>query len=63
MSIADLYFTREEAAAYLNRCVETLDRMRKAGKGPPSTLINRSVLYRKTSLHKWLEAQERVATT
>jgi hypothetical protein len=60
MSISDLYYTREQAAAYLNRCVETLDRWRKAGTGPAPTLINRSVFYRKVSLHQWLEGQERV---
>jgi hypothetical protein len=57
-SLSDLYYSREETARYLKLSVFTLDRWRKARKGPPATLLNRFVFYRKASLHQWLESKE-----
>jgi excisionase family DNA binding protein len=52
------YHTRLEAAAVLGVAVETLDRWRKAGKGPPATVIGRTILYRKETFDRWLAGRE-----
>jgi len=53
------YLTREELASELRRNPRTLDRWEVLGMGPPRTLVGRQVLYRRSSLLKWLAAQER----
>jgi hypothetical protein len=50
--------TKEELAAELRRNPRTLDRWRVLGTGPPRTRVGRKVLYRRTSVQKWLAAQE-----
>jgi hypothetical protein len=52
------FLTKEELAAELRRNVRTLDRWAALGMGPPRTRIGRKVLYRRTSVQKWLAAQE-----
>jgi hypothetical protein len=52
------YLTREELASELRRNPRTLDRWEVLGMGPPRTLVGRQVLYRRSSLLKWLAAQE-----
>ena len=52
------FFSKEELAAELGRNPRTLDRWEMLGTGPPRTLIGREVRYRRTSVQKWLCAQE-----
>ena len=53
------FFTKKQLATELGREVRTLDRWDTLGMGPPRTRVGRKVLYRRTSILKWLEAQER----
>ena len=50
------FMTTEELAAELKR--RTLDRWDALGIGPPRTRVGRTVLYRRSSVQKWLSAQE-----
>jgi hypothetical protein len=52
------FLTKEELAVELRRNPRTLDRWNVLGMGPPRTLVGRQVLYRRSSLFKWLAAQE-----
>jgi hypothetical protein len=52
------FFEKEELANELNKTPRTLDRWDALGIGPPRTRIGRKVLYRRTSVQKWLAAQE-----
>ena len=52
------FLTTEELAAELRRNKRTLDRWAVLGTGPPRTYVGRGVLYRRTSVQKWLAAQE-----
>ena len=52
------YLTKEELAAELRRNVRTLDRWAALDVGPPRTRIGRMILYRRTSVQKWLAEQE-----
>jgi len=52
------YLAKEELASELRRNPRTLDRWEVLGMGPPRTLVGRHVLYRRSSLLKWLAAQE-----
>ena len=52
------FITREELAAELRRSPRTLDRWEVLGLGPPRTHIGRTVLYRRTSVQKWLTTKE-----
>ena len=55
------FLTKEELAAELRRNPRTLDRWDVLGVGPPRTRVGRQVLYRRTSVQKWLCAQEQSA--
>jgi hypothetical protein len=55
------FLTKEELAAELRRNPRTLDRWDVLGIGPPRTCVGREVLYRRTSVQKWLAAQEHQA--
>jgi hypothetical protein len=55
------FLTTEELAAELRRNERTLDRWDALGIGPPRTRIGRKVLYRRSSVQKWLAAQEQPA--
>ena len=48
------FMTKEELAAQLRRNVRTLDRWAALGVGPPRTRFFCTVLYRRTSVQKWL---------
>jgi hypothetical protein len=56
------FLTTEELATELRRNPRTLDRWEVLGMGPPRTHVGRQVLYRRTSVEKWLAAQEQSAT-
>jgi hypothetical protein len=58
-SLLSQFLTKEELSQELGRNARTLDRWEVLGTGPPRTRIGRKVLYRRTSLQKWLAAQER----
>lgn len=53
--------TPAEAAAYVRYPEETLRRWRSLGYGPKFIKAGRHVRYRKVSLDRWLEEQEREA--
>ena len=53
------FLTRDELASELRRSPRTLDRWDVLGMGPPRTFVGRKILYRRSSLLKWLAAQER----
>ena len=55
------FLTREELATELRRSPRTLDRWEILGFGPPRTKIGRRILYRRSSIQKWLAAQEQTA--
>jgi excisionase family DNA binding protein len=52
------FLTTEELAVELGVNPRTLDRWAVLGIGPPRTRIGRKVRYRRTSVQKWLAAQE-----
>ena len=52
------FFTKQELASELDCEVRTLDRWDTLGIGPPRTKIGRKILYRRSSVHKWLLSQE-----
>jgi hypothetical protein len=52
------FLTKEQLAAELGRNPRTLDRWGALGTGPPRTRVGRMVLFRRTSVQKWLAAQE-----
>jgi hypothetical protein len=55
------FLTKQELAAELGRNARTLDRWAVLGIGPPRTRIGRKILYRRTSIQKWIVARERPA--
>ena len=55
------YLTPNEAAGALRVCRRTLDRWLALREGPPVTRIGKKVMYRKTSIEKWLTRNEQVA--
>jgi Helix-turn-helix domain len=57
--ILSQFFTKEDLAAELGLNMRTLDRWEALGIGPPRTLVGRQILYRRSSLLKWLASQER----
>jgi hypothetical protein len=59
--VLDEYLTRSEAAHELRKCTKTLERWAQLGIGPPITRLGKDVLYRRSSLHKWLVEQEQAA--
>ena len=56
------FMTIEELAAELGRNKRTLDRWDALGTGPPRTRVGRKVLYRRSSVQRWLVAQEHQAS-
>jgi hypothetical protein len=56
--ILEDFLTRDELASELRRSPRTLDRWEALGIGPPRTLVGRTILYRRASVQRWLDAQE-----
>ena len=52
------FLTKEELAVELRRNPRTLDRWQALGMGPPRTRVGRQVLYNRSSVSRWLAAQE-----
>ena len=52
------YQTKEELAAELGLCSRTLDRWAALREGPPQTRVGRQVLFRRSSVQKWLVSRE-----
>ena len=66
--IATDYIPRKTLAAELGKRLSgrpysefTLIAWERDGKGPPATRVGRDVVYRASSVEKWLKAQERAA--
>jgi hypothetical protein len=55
------YIPRNQLAAEIGYVEKTLIRWEADGKGPPVTRIGRQVLYRRSSVEKWLLEQEQAA--
>ena len=62
VSILSEFMTIEQLAAELGRNKRTLDRWDTLGTGPPRTRVGRTVLYRRSSVQRWLVAQEHQAS-
>lgn len=52
------FFSKKELAKELGRNPRTLDRWEVLGVGPPRTHVGRQVLYRRSSVERWLADQE-----
>ena len=61
LRILEEFLTPEELATELGRNKRTLDRWDALGIGPPRTRVGRTVLYRRSSVQKWLATQEHQA--
>jgi predicted DNA-binding transcriptional regulator AlpA len=62
MAMTDLlkdYIPRKTLAEQIGYTEKTLINWELDGKGPPATRVGRQVLYRRASVEKWLQAQER----
>ena len=52
------WISREQLAGELGIACDTLGRWEARQIGPPCTRIGRKVLYRRTSVESWINAQE-----
>jgi excisionase family DNA binding protein len=52
------WINREDLAEQLSVTTDTLARWATQGSGPPRIRIGRRVLYRRSSVEKWLVAKE-----
>ena len=52
------WISREDLAHQLSVTTDTLARWATQGSGPPRIRIGRSVLYRRSSVEKWLSEME-----
>jgi hypothetical protein len=52
------FLTKSELAIELGRHARTIDRWEQLGIGPPRTCVGRKVLYKRSSILRWLAAQE-----
>ena len=52
------WISREDLAGQLSVTTDTLARWATQGSGPPRIRIGRRVLYRRSSVEKWLSAME-----
>jgi hypothetical protein len=55
------YLSRADTAKVLGVRPLTLDRWRANRRGPPYTRLGHKVLYKKSSLAEWFNAQEQMA--
>lgn len=53
------WISREQLAGELGIACDTLGRWEARQIGPPCTRIGRKVLYRRTSVESWINAQEK----
>ena len=53
------WISREQLAGELGLACDTLARWEARQIGPPCTRIGRKVLYRRTSVESWINAQEK----
>ena len=53
------WISREQLAGELGIACDTLARWEARQIGPPCTRIGRKVLYRRTSVESWINAQEK----
>lgn len=58
MELLEEYFTPAQLASQLNTSVRTLARWDVLRIGPPKVTVGRKILYRRDSVHKWLESRE-----
>ena len=58
-----IFLTVRETAAFLRLSEITLSRWRTEGGGPPYRKFGRRVLYARTDLVAWAEAQTRLSTS
>ena len=54
----DDYLTTNETAALLRCSTSYLRHARATGEGPPSVLLGRKVLYRRSDIEAWADAQQ-----
>jgi hypothetical protein len=57
------WISREQLAGELGIACDTLGRWEARQIGPPCTRIGRKVLYRRTSVESWINAQEQTRAT
>lgn len=57
------WISREQLAGELGIACDTLARWEARQIGPPCTRIGRKVLYRRTSVESWINAQEQTRPT
>jgi predicted DNA-binding transcriptional regulator AlpA len=53
------YLTPRQVAAELGICEKTLTRWHLARRAPPRVTVGRRLLYRRTSVSRWIELQEK----
>jgi predicted DNA-binding transcriptional regulator AlpA len=53
------YLTPRQVAAELGICEKTLARWHAARRAPPRVTVGRRLLYRRTSVSRWIEQQEK----
>ncbi|MBF0140969.1 MAG: helix-turn-helix domain-containing protein [Magnetococcales bacterium] len=51
------YLKSKPAAAYLKVSLSSLEKGRKSGNGPPYVKLQKSVVYRRCDLDRWMEKQ------
>lgn len=57
------YLTQEDAAGLLRLSPRTLERFRVEGRGPRYLKFGRRVMYRRSDLDTWAQAQVRTSTS
>lgn len=57
------YLTTDDAAKILHVSTKTLERLRTSGTGPEFTKVGRRVLYRRSTLDNWLDANTTTSTS
>jgi Helix-turn-helix domain len=57
-SLLDDYFDVPGLAEFLDRTERSIHRWRAHRTGPPATLINGRLYFRKSSVKRWLESRE-----
>lgn len=63
LSVLADYVAERQLAAELGVHPYTLRKWRRLGEGPPPTKIGKAVLYRRSSVARWLEQRETASVT